>query len=44
MDFNDTVVATSAREQMRAEVEDRASILERIDAQPIVIAISQSKK
>ena len=29
---------------MQADVEDRASILERIDNQPIVVAISQAKK
>lgn len=44
MDFNETIMSTTAREQLQADVEDRASILERIDSQPIVIAISQSKK
>ena len=44
MDFNDTVVITSAREQMQADVEDRASILERMDTQPVVVAISQNKR
>ena len=44
MDFNDTVIVTSAREQLKAEVEDRAQILERMDAQPIVVAISINKK
>ena len=40
MDFNDTVMNTSAREQLQADVEDRASILERMDGHPIVTAIS----
>lgn len=40
MDFNETIMTTTAREQLQADVEDRASILERIDSQPIVIAIS----
>ena len=42
LEFNDTsmTLQTSAREQFQVEVEDRASILERIDSQPIVIAIS----
>ena len=44
MDFNDTVVITSAREQMQADVEDRASILEQMDTQPVVVAISQNKR
>ena len=44
MDFNDTVMNTSAREQLQADVEDRASILERMDGHPIVTAISQSRK
>lgn len=38
------MVSSTAREQMQADVEDRASILERIDSIPIVVAISQSKK
>ena len=29
---------------MQVDVEDRASILERIDSQPVVVAISQSKR
>ena len=40
LEFNDTVMNTTVREQMQADVEDRASILERIDAIPIVVAIS----
>ena len=38
------MISTSAREQVAAEVEDRASILERIDNQPIVVAMASSKR
>ena len=39
MDFNDTI-NTTVRESNQADVEDRASILESMDKNPIVIAIS----
>ena len=39
-DFNDTTMNTTVRESNQADVEDRASILESMDKNPIVIAIS----
>jgi len=32
LEFNETILNTTAREQMQQDVEDRASILERIDS------------
>jgi len=42
-EFSDTIMTTSAREQAQVEVEDRANVLQKIDENPIVVAISQSK-
>jgi hypothetical protein len=44
LEFSDTVMNTTSREQSQADVEDRAAILSKIDTQPIVMAISISKK
>ena len=43
MEFNDTVMSTSMRESAQLIVEDRSTILNKLDSQPVVVAIAQSK-